>query len=205
MVPGQESPQVRCGPGEAIAVNEGEEALLELASSDRRADLAVLQDGPDDGNASPSRVAGEEGGRGEGIRETADLGLVHGAFHLMTREHGGQVEERPRHGRYRNATDLGHLVGQEGPPVRLHAPMGSHLPGSGDFDPGARRGAQTPECGRAAMAQGCAGPGDKDSGHPSAVTRQGLMWGGSGFRAHPGRVERPGSVADGARAYAAAV
>ena len=83
-------------PGQATGIEEGEEAVFELAPGDRLADPAFFEDGPDRGCAPLPAVAVDEVIERERVGEAEELGLVHRPLCLPTGGDRGEIEERSR-------------------------------------------------------------------------------------------------------------
>ncbi len=83
-------------PWQATSIEEGEEAVLELATGDSRADPPFFEEGPDRGCAPLPAVAVDEVIEGERVGEAEELGLVHRALGLPTSGDGGEIKERSR-------------------------------------------------------------------------------------------------------------
>ena len=88
----------------------------------------------DRGRARAARVAGEEVAQRERVGEAEHVRLVDGPLELAAVEDGGEVEERARHGRDRDAVEDGALVGREGGAVEPDACAAASLPRDGHVD-----------------------------------------------------------------------
>jgi hypothetical protein len=66
------------------------------------------------------------------------LSLLHGVLDLPAVKHGGEIQKRPRHGRYWNVVDGGHLVARQSATMHLHSRTRSTMSRRGDLWDGAR-------------------------------------------------------------------
>jgi hypothetical protein len=113
--------------GQAMCVEEGEEAELELVLRDVAADVAGRDERAEGGGPLAGRVPRDEVGEGGGAREPLDLGLGHGALEVVGRDDGGEVQEGAGGGGHGDAVVGGDLVGLQA--------------GLVDFEAGPRRSA----------------------------------------------------------------
>ena len=80
---------------EAVCVEEGEEAELELVFRDVATDVAASQEGAEGGGPLARRVARDQGIEGGGTAEAADLRLRRRPFEVVGADDRGEVEEGP--------------------------------------------------------------------------------------------------------------
>jgi hypothetical protein len=115
-------PERRVGswPGDAMRVEEPEKAALPVALRDRLADPPLLPEGSVHRlRPVASRVARDLDIEADRACEPLDLGLVERVLELLLRYDGGEVDERARGVRDRDAAPRRHLIGAEDRPMRL--------------------------------------------------------------------------------------
>lgn len=116
-----------------MAVEEGEEAVLEGAAGAAGGFAQVREGGADRAVAAVARVAIEQVGKGETVVETQVFRLAQGGLDRAWRP-GREVEDRARDGGDRDAVMDRDLVGRQAGLVPTDRPMRLSLPGGGDVD-----------------------------------------------------------------------
>ncbi len=86
------------GSREADAIDEGDEAIFELAACGRRADARGVDDRPQVDGTSTTGVAAEQLTDRNNIPKTANFRLVQGALETSKVEDRGEVQNGPRNG-----------------------------------------------------------------------------------------------------------
>lgn len=94
-------PQVDLRAGQAGAVDEGEEAILQLAARDPRTDRLGREDRAQRGRAGPAGMAGEQVHEGERAIQPEHRRLLDRPLERPRPHDGREVEQRPRRRRDR--------------------------------------------------------------------------------------------------------
>jgi hypothetical protein len=162
-------------PRHAATSEQCQEPFLEFTAGNRGANVTMLEDVPDDSDASTSRIAGKQGRKREGISQPAYFSLVDRPFDSVARQHSGQVEEGPGHGRHGDPASFGDLVGWQIRVVGLDTGFQSASLRDRYLDQRSRRRPQVPEGGRGAMTQNRAVSTRKHGGHPASLTGKGAV------------------------------
>jgi hypothetical protein len=96
-----------------VGFDEREEALLELAACERRADAALREDRLDHAGPPTAWVALHQVSEGEAVVEPASVGFLDSALDLALRQHRCEVEQGAWDGRRRNAALDRDFVGRQ--------------------------------------------------------------------------------------------
>jgi hypothetical protein len=145
-------------------IEEGLEALFELAPDYAQAELCFFKDSSEDGDPRLAWVALDQGLYPERIGQPELLGLPEGAAQLVSLNESTEVKMRARDGRDRYAVMDGDLVGGEVGVVELDARPRLSTARHRDLDPASP--ADGPQRRGGEMAEHGAGATREDGGHP---------------------------------------